>query len=340
MTDEILPMSTDAQINPVSGLPTDFDMEARISVKRLEAIVWESQRLQWEQPAPAMLYHYTNEAGLAGIVGKGKIWLSEIFRMMDTSELTHGVSRFCEVIIERTAKSEYEAVRRLGAQYAGNLPKSARYYAETLFPHFIACLTGSQDDLPQWLIYGGGGQGFAVGFKGKELAQKFAPFSGILRLPTVPRKLSVRYDDSVLNGYAERLAAEFGTVLVLPIKQHLNESQQKVFLEATDNYFSSAVAELSLHFKNTSFAHEKEYRLLQPGSPTDKVLVRDRKGTPVRYVEWDWRAEGKDLLTEIVIGPDADKTKARQFIAQTLAEGGFAKDSVKIVESAIPFSSK
>jgi hypothetical protein len=38
------------------------------------------------QPPPPMIYHYTNDVGLRGILESGKIWL---FSLNDPSELSH-----------------------------------------------------------------------------------------------------------------------------------------------------------------------------------------------------------------------------------------------------------
>ena len=48
------------------------------------------------QQPPAVIYHYTNDAGLKGILETGKIWLSDIFSLNDPSELSHGFSIFVE----------------------------------------------------------------------------------------------------------------------------------------------------------------------------------------------------------------------------------------------------
>jgi hypothetical protein len=40
---------------------------------------------------PLVLYHYTNDAGLAGINENGRFWFSDIFALNDPSELRHGL---------------------------------------------------------------------------------------------------------------------------------------------------------------------------------------------------------------------------------------------------------
>ena len=43
------------------------------------------------RPVPRVLYHYTNEEGLYGILKSGSIRLSDLFYQNDPSELQHGI---------------------------------------------------------------------------------------------------------------------------------------------------------------------------------------------------------------------------------------------------------
>ena len=40
--------------------------------------------------APDIIYHYTNDIGLKGILETGRLWLTDIFQLNDPSELKHG----------------------------------------------------------------------------------------------------------------------------------------------------------------------------------------------------------------------------------------------------------
>jgi hypothetical protein len=40
--------------------------------------------------APDIIYHYTNNIGLKGILETGRLWLTDIFQLNDPSELKHG----------------------------------------------------------------------------------------------------------------------------------------------------------------------------------------------------------------------------------------------------------
>jgi hypothetical protein len=42
-------------------------------------------------PPPDIIYHYTDDAGLRGILESGKLWFTDIFKLNDPSELRHGL---------------------------------------------------------------------------------------------------------------------------------------------------------------------------------------------------------------------------------------------------------
>jgi hypothetical protein len=44
------------------------------------------------KPPPPILYHYTTDVGLRGILESGKLWLTDIFSLNYPSELKHGFS--------------------------------------------------------------------------------------------------------------------------------------------------------------------------------------------------------------------------------------------------------
>ena len=47
---------------------------------------------------PPMIYHYTNDAGLKGIIESGKLWFSDIFGLNGPSELRHGLAVAIDVL--------------------------------------------------------------------------------------------------------------------------------------------------------------------------------------------------------------------------------------------------
>src|SRR6266851_9677740 len=65
------------------------------------------QKIEAAKPPP-MLYHYTNEAGLKGIIESGTLRCSDIFDMNDPSELRHGLAVAIGIVKSRAAATRPE----------------------------------------------------------------------------------------------------------------------------------------------------------------------------------------------------------------------------------------
>jgi hypothetical protein len=58
-------------------------------------------------PPPPILYHYTNDVCLKGILESDKLWLTDILSLIDPSELSHGLSHAVARIM--TAMQSYSS---------------------------------------------------------------------------------------------------------------------------------------------------------------------------------------------------------------------------------------
>jgi len=95
-------------------------------------------------PPPTMIYHYSDAAGLRGIVESGKLWLSDIFSLNDPSELRHGISYVTEILKEKAAYRTAEAkgfVEHFEHFFLTGLKKTAHY--------FVLSLSSNGDHLAQ-----------------------------------------------------------------------------------------------------------------------------------------------------------------------------------------------
>ena len=59
------------------------------------------------EPAP-VVYHYTNDVGLYGILESGHLWLTDIFKLNDPSEVDHGFSRGIDILKRKVANGPPE----------------------------------------------------------------------------------------------------------------------------------------------------------------------------------------------------------------------------------------
>jgi hypothetical protein len=123
-------------------------------------ILQEFIRTVEAKAAPPLLYHYTNDTGLAGIIESGQLRFSDIFAMNDPSELRHGLSVAIDILKSRITSGRPEI-----ATFASLLERfDIDVGIEAVGHFFICCFSSDGDDLGQWRAYGNNGRGFALAF--------------------------------------------------------------------------------------------------------------------------------------------------------------------------------
>jgi hypothetical protein len=260
---------------------------------------------------PRLIYHYTNDVGLKGILESGKLWLTEVSSLNDPSELNHGFGVAVRelkgmVINEPTESQKFAADLELVAA-KDTIQKSADF--------FICSFSLCGDDLGQWRAYADNGRGFALGFDA-------AALEAGSKLDSFP----LAYDDDKLAEIDREIIAK-----ALPLARFLN------FKDDLSIAFMTYVTNTAIYFKHPAYKSEIEYRFLEAFSAdaSPSVCWRARRNALIRYREFDWRNAAPRALKEIIVGP-ADQGNARRFANECLCWHPDA-ENVAIIPSLIPY---
>jgi hypothetical protein len=119
----------------------------------------------FEKSPPDVLFHYTGQTGLLGIVEKSELWATKIQYMNDATEfgLPLGLARqHLETIINSTHHTGEKSA-------AVALLESLKGIEDINL--FAACFREGADLLSQWRGYAGGQHGYAIGFSTDALMQ-------------------------------------------------------------------------------------------------------------------------------------------------------------------------
>src|ERR1017187_4822675 len=118
-----------------------------------------------------LLYHYTNEAGLFGILRSSCIWATDYRFLNDTSEREHAVTLFSQELSMqangRLAKRLGAAIRRFDTSQTQDLVQEIYRSVSAYYVSFSSDANDSPlsgDRLSQWRGYAQNGQGFSLGF--------------------------------------------------------------------------------------------------------------------------------------------------------------------------------
>ena len=320
----------------MSGIPADMQAALDAFDKACENdLAVFVRELEAEKPPP-VLFHYTDDAGLKGILEYGNIRLTDVVNLNDPAELRHGFSHAMDVLGKRAASGPPES-QVFAKQFErflidGGIDEAAHF--------FVGCFSAAGDDLGQWRGYADNGRGFALGFDAAILEDGFVKSSA---LPTGSgQTFRVMYNDKAATELQCGIIDKMFHLISLPHGKNLDSKTLHEYMGELLVVTWMHCLRVALFFKHEAYANEAEYRFLQihmagPHAPP-AVKYRTRPYELVRYREYDWRVAAPSALTKIVVGPAADKTKAPLFARECL-RAYHPTVVVEVVPSLIPYRS-
>ena len=284
------------------------------------------------RPQQSLIYHYTNDIGLKGIIESGQLWLSDIFSLNDPSELSHGLSHAAEILDSKTKNGPTEAeefAKKFANFCQDGLRESAHY--------FVCSFSYDSNDLGQWRAYADNGRGYALGFDAQALVDVLVRNEADSSERNI-RTFPLAYDDKELVNIHRQLIESALPLISLPNTKTLDNWQLNNYWRDLSINLSLYTLEAALYFKHKAYKNESEFRLLQISRgdiPAPNVKWRHRPYELVKYIEFDWRSLRPEALKHIVIGPAADQHKATPFVKDCLK--AFHTGDVEVTCSEIPY---
>lgn len=262
---------------------------------------------------PQVIYHYTDAAGLAGMLSSGRIWATQYRFLNDRSEVDHTRALVRSVILARM-KERNRA--RMGVLYSRILDQIERPDDETEI--YVFSLSAEKDSLSQWRGYAHDGRGFTIGFDAREFTESSEGKEisyGFCR---------VEYDeDRQIKGLVSALQAIEREGERLVAATGGKAEIDRIWEEAASS-FDVIMCNRAVANKHSSFASENEWRVFSfcEGEERSKCRARARATGLVPYVEFSAdELCSRTLLpiAEIGIGPgfpDKGQLRAVQVLAR------------------------
>jgi DUF2971 family protein len=311
-------------------LPAEMQKEIEGFTQHTYDIVNSFLRQITVTPPPPIIFHYTDDVGLRGILETGTLWLNDIFYLNDPSELRYG----CKLDIEfMTAAEAAEAEERPAIEeFAGNVAGKLQGDIPQVANIFVLSFSKAGDDLAQWRAYADNGRGYALGFDAHMLEQAFG--KSRLGYMTFP----VCYSESELRHMHRQIIDQVRPLITIHRGKEMTPEAKIIYLDTLLTMFAWQVLRVAVFFKHHAYCNEQEYRfqeLCTNGAVPD-IKYRARRYALIRYKEFDWRSVVPDSLKQIVVGPaSADSEKAWQFADDCLHR--YHVGAVKISRSPIPY---
>jgi hypothetical protein len=116
------------------------------------------------------LWHYTNGAGLLGIVQSGMLYATQVSCLNDSSEIRYASTLFKNALISALPKySSNDDAKSFIETYLKLIDEEPEKPNHAPSPFFVTCFSAEPDDLNQWRSYCGGENGYAIGFAAARL---------------------------------------------------------------------------------------------------------------------------------------------------------------------------
>jgi hypothetical protein len=313
-------------------LPQEMQAEIDRFDQEAERIVVAFVGPMNSEPPPQALFHYTNDAGLKGILESGALWLSDMLDLNDPSEVRHGFSLAVDAL---TAKAE------IGPPESKVFANHFRAFSEqggiqAAAHYFVGSFSSDGDDLGQWRAYADNGRGYALEFDGKVLEDAYCNADG--KPNPNNSTFHVTYNDKRLAEIQRQIIDLAFPLISLPRGRKLDSDILQAYMMELSVLVSLHTLRASLFFKHEAYRNEREFRFMQlhrADIVPPSVRLRARRSTLVKYRDFDWKSAAPAALTRIVIGPAADFDKAERFSKDCL--NLFHSGKVNITRSTIPY---
>ena len=287
---------------------------------------------------PRLLYHYTDAAGLLGMLKSQRLWATNSRFLNDPTET------------EYAAKLVTEIVKGLERDYP--LPlfvevnEGIRGLLETYIDRgeqYLACFCENGDLLSQWRGYGATGGGYALGFTAKYLGLNY--YLNAQKPEPLLRK--VLYRKRLQKELIRKWVKFLFDWEILRRRQPGQKNASMIFTDEGWLKFNWFISECLRCFKDPAYEEEQEWRVVQHGNTYyGQTAVtsdfRASRGKIVQFVELDFtnsksKYRGKLPLKTIRYGPTLDTKVTERSLGLLCREKGYG-NLVTITKSGVPFS--
>lgn len=239
---------------------------------------------------PEHLYHYSDSAGLSGLLIKNSIWLTSFKFMNDSRELIHGMEILGKKFDEFLSAGSYDQGFVTTCQSIWNFVLEEAKDPE--IKPYIFCLSKRKDHLSQWRGYGDFGKGFCIEFK----------YSVLESLSTQGIFIGkVQYNEDMFQALSADLVQSWLGLCFNHAQRNNNVISAPAMRDLAMLFMQAAYA-LCIKFKHQGFHEEEEWRLFEFIRRGSTIL----KHRPHRFGVADYHEltiDPQQMVTEVMSGP-------------------------------------
>lgn len=275
-----------------------------------------------DAPEEDLLYHYTDSAGLIGIISSSTLWATNAAFLNDTQEMRYGAELIAKAI-ERERVLRFrnsiggltETALKRAAQIVTYLEE--RYLQTRVsFGPYITCFSRNCDDLGQWRGYAQAG--YSIGFDR-------STFIDTELLPPAPNPTvrPVQYGNSAEDIAYKYAMSILDLVSTVPGNDELSDRQLFQAVQPADEWIPQ--------LKHRAFQAESEERLW-----VDAIRDAQFRPSQIGLVPYKTVPINTQAIRTITVGPGPTQ-ELRMNALSVLLEQHFPCTQIRLVSSTIPF---
>lgn len=264
---------------------------------------------------PPVLYHYTTQTGLLGILEKDSLWATKIHFLNDSSEYALAFDLASDVLRKRIKTEKNSNNRKRLECLLSVVPNLAELNI------CVVSFTEVPDSLGQWRAYGGMGRGYALGFHGNRLQSQAKD----------------QYCALAKCIYAERKQRQVITELIQEtMKTDFPTEYESERPSPPGGDFMVHLSRLAPLLKHRAFREEKEWRVISRAIAAPRLNFRPGRSTVVPYFQFELGSKKPGYLTSLTVGPGPEMKLALGAL-QPLAVRWDLHKHVQLIASQVPY---
>jgi hypothetical protein len=234
---------------------------------------------------PSELFHFTDMAGLLGILSTRTLWASQATSLNDRSEVEYGIALAVDILEDSSfliaGNADLRAAHRakFGIEVDDKvfckavkeffIPEKSPSAIRVAVRPYIISLCARSDQAIHWLHYGRSGSGAAIGLNSQAIQREPFDLFPVIYDPGEQKKLVRRVIEIVFNT-------------ALRLTPSVPEDDRLTLWQVAAHMIPNYVRLLSPRLKSPAFAAEGEWRLISYSLKGERVRAPE-KDLPTRF---------------------------------------------------------
>jgi len=289
---------------------------------------WEtsSKALDAANAVREPLYHYTDTAGLIGVLDNRQLWFTHIQHLNDPSELQFG-ARIAAEMLEDQAERGNDA-----AKMFCDMAKRTLTLGSEVLGFYVASFSRARDDLGQWRAYGDNARGVSIGFAPKLFQIQYRTNLGLNEKTILAPVIYANRDDDHRDAIGRALE-----IAMRGVRDATSPEEGFEFFRELSTLLAVPIFSYSMSAKDPAYENEREVRLLLSNDLDRLAPVlssRARGSRLVPFIKSPLPVPLRQAIAGIVVGPAAGKL-AKGAVQSLLRRHKISPDIVEV--SRIPY---